>query len=138
MILICNQIYPLLGLILDKIDVHYAKQTDITFNRISYQWVGLVYFCVIFPLMCLRNLGVILKLVPYPIIKNQISLGIVSVVTFFIFIIFKGLSNMASKGADIFSEVKWFGSDITTIAGVFTMGLMVQSLIVPIMKNNAN
>jgi sodium-coupled neutral amino acid transporter 9 len=78
--------------------------------------------------MCLRNLGVILKLVP---------LGIVSVVTFFFFIIYKGCANLASQGVGVFSHMKWATLDVTTIAGVFTMGLMVQSLIVPIMKNNA-
>ena len=65
----------------------YTPQSTITFSKISYQWVGVGYFFVIFPLMCLRSLGVILKLVP---------LGIVSVVTFFLFIIYKGVSNLIS------------------------------------------
>jgi sodium-coupled neutral amino acid transporter 9 len=70
---------------------------------------------------------------------QYIRLGIISVLSFFIFIIYQGIHNLATHGmSKIFQQMKWWSFDVATIAGVFTMGLMAQSLIVPIVKNNAN
>ena len=58
-------------------------------------------------------------------------------VTFFFFIIYKGIYNWSKLGNAIFTKITWITGDLTSIAGVFTLGFMIHSLIVPIIKRNA-
>lgn len=43
---------------------------------------------------------------------------------------------LVTNNAGVFDEVKWFSWDLSTMAGTFAMGLLCQSMVVPIMKNN--
>ncbi|CAD8199009.1 unnamed protein product [Paramecium pentaurelia] len=127
MILICNQLYPLIQIICDNIGIESAPLTDITLSKLSYQWIGIGYTLFILPMFFQKKLGIILQLLPY---------GIISVFSFIIFTIYEGIYMLVTDHQGVVDNLKWFSWDVSTMAGTFALALLIQSMVVPIMKNN--
>ncbi|CAD8190473.1 unnamed protein product [Paramecium pentaurelia] len=127
MILICNQLYPLIQIICDNIGIKSAQLTEITLSKLSYQWVGIGYTLFILPMFFQKKLGIILQLLPY---------GIISVFSFILFTIYEGIYMLITDHQGVVDNLKWFSWDVSTMAGTFALALLIQSMVVPIMKNN--
>ncbi|KAM3144041.1 hypothetical protein pb186bvf_003805 [Paramecium bursaria] len=124
-ILIINQLYPLLLKLIPNGD--WAPKTDITFNQLSFQWIGTMYTTLMTPLFIQKKLGFILKLLPYCSI---------SVFTFIAYIIIRGVINLIKDPTMVIESQTWFTWDFPTLAGVYGMALVCQSTVTPIAKNN--
>lgn len=55
------------------------------------------------PLLIQKKLGTILKLIPF---------GVISVMTFIVFAIFKGVSNLITNYERVMDNVVWFTADV--------------------------
>ncbi|CAD8132403.1 unnamed protein product [Paramecium octaurelia] len=121
-ILQCSMLYSLVQLLCRELEMDYAPKTDFVLSKLSYQWCGIFYMCLLFLIMLQKNLTLIIKLVQY---------GVISIIALIIYIVINGSMNMPEA-----VNVSLFTLDVVTLSGVFSVAFMVHSCIVPIMKNN--
>jgi amino acid permease len=126
-ILITQLIYPLVQALAENRQWDTAPQDEFTLSKISYQYTGILYILLIFPFFLLDRIGPLLKLLSY---------GAVSICTSVLFIMIKGFISLNSDQELVAENLKYTSPNLVTLAGVFSLAFLGQSMIVPISKNN--
>lgn len=124
--LICNMFYMVVSFILNHAGVEYSAKSDMDFTKFSYQYSGIIMIVFCFALFSLKDLSVIMKICQY---------GIISIILFIVYIIYKGVSNI-SHGNVTLDSVKLFTPDFATLCGVFSLSFMCHNVLIPVIRNN--
>ena len=109
------------------------------FGQFSVIYCGVLISCLIFPLLIMKNIGVLMKLNSYGIYLVSILLvfvygvGVYSLInTKFEFNYYKNTETSETR------YIYLFGDKISTLAGTFSLGFFSHSFVLPLMKNNRN
>lgn len=92
----------------------------------SGQWLAVISFLPLLALLFVKNLNLILKFT---------SIGVYSVLVYFIFIAYVFFDNLKNIQGD---KVKLFSWDIGNLAGTCALAFTIHTVVAPISKMNRN
>ena len=138
-IIMSQNFYPVVGLILNKIGLDSIDAEDITpdFTRFSSIYLGIILCFLLFPLSIKKDVGFLVFLSSFGcyflfvLIGYTIYLGIYSMInTEFKFDYIKNKENSEQR------YLYLFGENPGLLAGTLSMGYFCHTVIIPILKSN--